>query len=317
MRKTVIIILTLLVVLLAFSGCAGGKKAVTLDVQNAKIAIEAPAKATVEKILAEAQITLGEKDTVDPALTAVPEDGAVIRISRYAKATIVTADGEKKSVELTGATVKDALREAGITLADNEEVNADQNAFLSDLTGDIVISRFYIVTVTADGKTAEYKSKRQTVKEFLDAEKIAVSESDSVTPALTETIGGDTQIVIARSGEKTETVTETIEYQTRKEYSDSLDEGETRTKQSGANGEKSVTYRITLLDGKEVGREKISEKIVKEAVDEIIVYGTNKPAPAETERTIVSKVNVPDCDGSGHGYYVITYSDGTEEYEEY
>ena len=35
------------------------------------------------------------------------------------------------------------------------------------------------------------------------------------------------------------------------------------------------------------------------------------------EKTVVSKQNYPDCDGSGHGYYEITYSDGTTEIQEY
>jgi hypothetical protein len=35
------------------------------------------------------------------------------------------------------------------------------------------------------------------------------------------------------------------------------------------------------------------------------------------QKTVVSKQAVADCDGSGHGYYVITYSDGTVEYQDY
>ena len=34
-------------------------------------------------------------------------------------------------------------------------------------------------------------------------------------------------------------------------------------------------------------------------------------------KTEVSRQKVDDCDGSGHGYYVITYSDGSTAYEEY
>ena len=34
-------------------------------------------------------------------------------------------------------------------------------------------------------------------------------------------------------------------------------------------------------------------------------------------KTVVSKENFPDCDGSGHGYYEIHYSDGSVEYQQY
>ncbi len=40
-------------------------------------------------------------------------------------------------------------------------------------------------------------------------------------------------------------------------------------------------------------------------------------APSAPERYEVSRVAYDDCDGSGHGYYEITYSDGTTAIEEY
>jgi len=44
---------------------------------------------------------------------------------------------------------------------------------------------------------------------------------------------------------------------------------------------------------------------------------TEKPVPSQTvettAKTVVSTVDVPDCDGSGHGAKIITYSDGSQE----
>ena len=37
----------------------------------------------------------------------------------------------------------------------------------------------------------------------------------------------------------------------------------------------------------------------------------------EEERKEVSREDFPDCDGSGHGYVEIHYSDGSVEIEEY
>ena len=61
----------------------------------------------------------------------------------------------------------------------------------------------------------------------------------------------------------------------------------------------------------EEARKKLSEKVLKEPVAEIVIKGT-KPA-----RTVVSRQKVMDCDGSGHGYWIITYSDGTTSYQEF
>ena len=88
-----------------------------------------------------------------------------------------------------------------------------------------------------------------------------------------------------------------------------------------AKKEKEVTYKIVLVDGEEESREALEEKVLKEAVNAIVVVGTKTNAPeretGSNGKEIVSKVAVPDCDGSGHGYYVITYADGSVDYQDY
>lgn len=41
------------------------------------------------------------------------------------------------------------------------------------------------------------------------------------------------------------------------------------------------------------------------------------PQAAPQEKYEVGRQQYDDCDGSGHGYYEITYSDGSVGYEEY
>lgn len=41
------------------------------------------------------------------------------------------------------------------------------------------------------------------------------------------------------------------------------------------------------------------------------------PPTVQTERYVVSQEYFDDCDGSGHGYYIITYSDGSTKTVEY
>ena len=77
--------------------------------------------------------------------------------------------------------------------------------------------------------------------------------------------------------------------------------------QSGENGEKEVTYRVTYVDGKEESREEISSKVVKEPVDRIVRSGTR------AEKTIVRKWKEVDCDGTIIWHY--EYSDGSTKTE--
>ena len=152
------------------------------------------------------------------------------------------------------------------------------------------------------------------------------------------------KIVVKRVEFKEEKKTEAIDFESKKEYSDSLSEGESKVTQQGEKGEKEVVYNVKYVDGKEESREKKSEKTTKNPVDEITTYGTksdapqdngsneaaqsnnnsadNKPAESESKaeqggKTVVSKTPIYDCDGSGHGYYEIKYSDGSVERQDF
>ena len=76
---------------------------------------------TIQEVLDQENITLGEKDEIEPAAdTVLSEDMTEVQIRRYAKVTIKHED-EETQVELVGGTVEDALKEAGIELGEKEE----------------------------------------------------------------------------------------------------------------------------------------------------------------------------------------------------
>ena len=70
------------------------------------------------------------------------------------------------------------------------------------------------------------------------------------------------------------TVSETIKYDTKTIKDSDLEYGKTAIKQKGQNGLKVHYYKVTYEDGVEINREKISTKIQREPVDEIIAEGT-------------------------------------------
>ena len=74
------------------------------------------------------------------------------------------------------------------------------------------------------------------------------------------------------------TVTEEIPYGTIREPWSSLQVGEEISAGDGIKGEKQITYRITYTDGQETSREKVSETVIREPVDEYIAYGTFEPS---------------------------------------
>lgn len=80
---------------------------------------------------------------------------------------------------------------------------------------------------------------------------------------------------------KEEVETEKVLYETKEEDDSTLLEGETKVKQAGKDGKKEIVYEVTYENGKEVSREKVSEEVMIDPVDEIILVGTKK---VETER---------------------------------
>ncbi|NLX70310.1 MAG: LysM peptidoglycan-binding domain-containing protein [Clostridiales bacterium] len=78
--------------------------------------------------------------------------------------------------------------------------------------------------------------------------------------------------------------TESIPYETVVEESSSLYKGEKKIKQKGQNGEKEIHVSIVRENGKEVSREKISEKVLKEPVKQIELKGTKSRPQATTSR---------------------------------
>lgn len=70
------------------------------------------------------------------------------------------------------------------------------------------------------------------------------------------------------------TETETIKFKTETKTNKSLVKGTQKTVQEGINGEKEITYEVTYdAEGKEISRNKVSEKITKAAVNKIVEIG--------------------------------------------
>ena len=126
------------------------------------------------------------------------------------------------------------------------------------------------------------------------------------------------------------TVKEPILYGSSTEQNSALPKGTRKTKVQGVNGEKEVVYTITYTDGKETGRVKKSETVIKPAVDEVIEEGTDAvittkeetkteevefqvkevPNPALPEG--VRNVTTPGKKGVRTIVETVTYTDGKE-----
>jgi uncharacterized protein YabE (DUF348 family) len=317
--KLLILIQIISVILCVSTGCTQDNVDVKINDSLVQTQISVKQGTTVKDILLDAEISLNKNDEVSPSENTKISKDTTINISRYVTATVV-CDGNSKTVEVLGATVSDALDKAGVKLSKNDYVNYDLSLPVTDGLNITVVRRLS-VTLTVDGKTQSCKTKAKTVKEFLNEQNVKLGKNDVVVPKLSKKLKENSKVTVKRVTTKKITKIEKIKYTTQYVNSSSLSAGTSKVTTKGVNGKKRVVYKVTYEDGKETSRKVIKETVIKEPVDEVVSQGTVKAttqkATGANGKTIVSKQRVDDCDGSGHGYFIIKYNDGTEDYEEY
>ncbi len=309
--KKKIFLLCSLVMVFVLMGCDRNTTQVTIEDGYTTTLVEVPQGQRVMDALEEAEITLSDKDVVEPSLEYVlDEKNSIIVIQRYAQVEVVTEE-TVKAVELTGKTVEDAIADAGVELLKNDHVNHSLKAYLVDgMT--VSIAHRIEISLKVDGRKEQFLTQSDTVEEFLEEQDIVLRELDRVSPALNRKLTDGTSVVVKRVEVKEITEVEPIMFETEVRYSNGMMVGTSKITTNGVNGEKKVTYRVVYVDGQEESREIVTETVLKDAITQVVVKGSKSKG-----KTIVSKEKVYDCDGSGHGYYIITYSDGSVEYVDF
>ncbi|MDO6346832.1 G5 domain-containing protein [Streptococcus sp. GP0011] len=87
------------------------------------------------------------------------------------------------------------------------------------------------------------------------------------------------------------TTTEEIPYPSRTENNADLAEGTRKVKQAGEKGQKKVVWDVTLVNDVEKKRDRKSQTVIKEPVEEIIEVGTKKTG-VETKETVTVEEKV-------------------------
>lgn len=149
-----------------------------------------------------------------------------------------------------------------------------------------------------------------TVEQILSAAEITLNEGDEVDPAL------DTKV--EESGE-----TITIERMVNAVVVVDGNNVDVALLGGGTVQDALNQAQVTLADG-----DTVDIDVAAPLENEMLITVTRAPKPEpkassssssgkSSGKTVVSKTKVPNCSGDGHGYYEITYSDGSTSYQEY
>jgi resuscitation-promoting factor RpfB len=302
-----VVVMTALVFgLVAF---VGNNKSVTLTVDGQASNISTFGT-TVQDVLNEAGVQVDGYDEVTPAVASEISNGGSIQVIT-AKPVKLTLDGASKTVQSTSATVKDLINELGVE--EDSELSAPLDADLASVSN-VVISTPKTVTITVDGKTKDKITTAATVGDLLAEQKITLGKDDELSKPKSTPIKEKLKLKITRidRDQKIE-ITEPIAFETETKKDSSMYEDEKVVTRDGIAGERTKTYALVLVDGKETERELVKDRVTTEPVSEKVSVGTKKrPAEPKADNTDVGGTwqALAQCESggnwsinSGNGYY--------------
>ncbi|TRW46750.1 resuscitation-promoting factor [Georgenia yuyongxinii] len=233
---------------------------------------------SVEGLLAEKGITLGERDLLAPAPDTALADGADV-VVRTAREVTVQIDGEEQEVwttALTSGEVVASLFESGreVSVAASRSLAGGRQALDMPLVVDGEAD------VVADGATTRVQlAGTAFVPDALEAAGVEVDRTDRVEVRTGENAIPVVVVTRMDRGERTET--EPVEFETVEREDPTMLEGETEVVQEGVPGERTRTFVTVTVDGKEAHSEQTREEVTTEPVNKIVAVGTKaRPAPA-------------------------------------
>ena len=243
----------------------GGKESVVTTTETEPI-----------EILKTAGISINSGDKLN--LTQfVSGEGGVITISRI-NTINVDYDDSVQTYDVYSTTVGDALKEIGATLGKDDKVNF---ALTDSVKNGMVIQikKAFSVSVKADGKTTKLAFTDGTVKDVINKANIKLGKNDYTKPSLDTALEAGMKVKVYRVEYKTATKKTEIAFETKKENDNTLYKGTEKVATEGVTGEKTLTYSVRYVNGKEESREKVKEEVTKKPVTKVIKVGTKVKAP--------------------------------------
>lgn len=267
---------------------AQANKTVTLDVDGVASTVTTYS-GSVDGLLAQNGITLGERDTVAPA--GALQDGSSI-VVRHARQVTVMTDGVEKTVWTTALTAAEALETLSARGADVQLVASRSTERRSPfLALELTINGPAHVQV--DGTTLTAADGSTTVAQVLDQLGITLGDLDRVT---VKPASDGVLVVVSRVVVQDVTTTTEIPAATVTQDDPALVVGKKRVTTNGVAGVRTVVETVTTVDGVETARVPVSDVVSQAPVDEVVHVGT-KPKPVVTAAPVAAAGGTPVAAG--------------------
>jgi uncharacterized protein YabE (DUF348 family) len=245
---------------------------VTLDGESRQVSTFA---STVEGLLAQQNVVVGEYDLVAPGVGAqVPRFGEVV--VRTAHPLDVVIDGRSQTIWTTASTVEEALADLGVR-AGESDLSVARSASVVDLTEAVEVSTPKELIIAVDGELLPVYSAAPTVRELLGEVGVVLGPDDVVEPGLASAPLSGQRVTVHRAAATSGTETVVIPFDVVEQADPTLTKGVKKIKTPGKAGQKVVTYTAVVAGGVEISREVIVEAVTQGPVTQVVLVGTKQP----------------------------------------
>ncbi len=245
-------------------------KTVTIDVDGEMITLSTMTS-DVNGALGAAGYEPSDKDLVVPSGDSSLSDGETV-VLRRARELSVTVDGQPRAVWTTALTVDEALSQMDLAQDVHVSASRGERLPLEGTSLEIALPK-QVSLVDGAAPAAPVTMAAPTVRELLEQAGAPLQEADTVVPAPDEIVTEGASIIVTR--DRTETKSETAEVAPLEQRIEdpTMNMSRTVVENPGATGISDITWAINTVNGKEVGREKVTETVKVPAQPKVVRIG--------------------------------------------
>jgi uncharacterized protein YabE (DUF348 family) len=255
---------------------AAKDKTVTIVVDGQQRVVHTMA-GTVGQVLAGQDIHTSGRDAVAPAVGSRVVDGGQIAV-RHARRLSLDVDGKTTGYWVTASSVQDALTQLGLRF-DGAKLSASRSAGIGRAGLALHVATLKHVVVRHDHRQQRLATTAGTVRGALAAAHVRLDGNDTLNAKMSAKLRDGAVLTVTRVSVKRSRVVTTLGYDVLHRADLTMLKGTHAIEQHGVKGKRVTVFRSVFHDGKRVSRTKVSSKLTRRPVDEVIRYGTKVPPP--------------------------------------
>jgi 3D (Asp-Asp-Asp) domain-containing protein len=192
---------------------------------------------------------------------------------RFPKVTVIESDVGAKKIRTHAATVRDALKEAGVKLGPYDRVTPGLSTPIESGLA-VTVRRAFNVTLFVDGTTRARQTAAFTTEEFLREAGITVRPEDVTYPARGGELWPSARVRVVRMVTRVQTVAQPIPFNVTIKPDSTLPQGAYRVVTEGIYGVRVREIRVKTADGVVLEQTVLSNKVARAPRTKVQVVGT-------------------------------------------